>query len=253
MREVEIWNHYQCVSNNPDPQSAKRVDFREKNSFAIKAYGKNSPELSIIVPAYNESMRIESTLASINNSLVSSDIPVEVILVDNGSSDQTKEIAQDFGVNVIKEQSKGIGYARQTGLESVRSTSSYILTTDADSVVPQSWIRQHYSALQDSNVVYTYGGIRFLIDEETSKLTNVIFPFYLAARGLFRAAKSRLMAKNYVPATGVNSGFRKEEAMASGGYRKELAALEDYYLAIDLIQSTGGVSQKVKATVLTSA
>lgn len=252
MRGIEIWADYRGIlENNPDPQSAKRVDFREANSQAVKASENKVPQLAVIIPAYNEQERIECALASINNSLLCSGIPTEVIVADNGSVDQTGEIAKDFGAIVVREPLKGVGQARQAGLEAANTTTSCVLTTDADCVVPPNWIILHWLALNQPGVVCTYGGVRYLIDETISKSTEIIFASYLVASSIFRQVKDRFV--NYTPTRGPNTGFRKVEAIEAGGYRTDIDALEDFYLGIDLLKTPGGVARKVNATVLTSA
>ena len=54
------------------------------------------PFISIIIPAYNEAKRLSSTLEQISSYLQKQDYSYEIIIVENGSTDNTLEIAQEF-------------------------------------------------------------------------------------------------------------------------------------------------------------
>ena len=58
-----------------------------------------SPFLSLIIPAYNEENRLQGTLDQVENFLQEQDFSYEVIVVENGSTDRTLEIAQEFSEN----------------------------------------------------------------------------------------------------------------------------------------------------------
>ena len=75
--------------------------------------------VSIVIPAYNE----ERYLGCCLQVLRAPSYPAsrfEIIVVDNGSSDGTAEIARRSGERVISEPRKGVAYARQTGFEAAR-------------------------------------------------------------------------------------------------------------------------------------
>jgi glycosyltransferase involved in cell wall biosynthesis len=93
-------------------------------------------ELSVVVPAYNEAESINDTLERITETLKKMKISHEVIVVDDGSTDQTKEIAQKHdGVLVVSHRSnRGYGAALKTGLRNARG--EWIFITDADGTYP---------------------------------------------------------------------------------------------------------------------
>jgi glycosyltransferase involved in cell wall biosynthesis len=68
-------------------------------------------KISVIIPVYNEADSIEKVLKDIPQSLVH-----EVVIVDNGSSDQSSEIAERCGATVLKEPRKGYGAACLKGI-----------------------------------------------------------------------------------------------------------------------------------------
>ncbi len=93
--------------------------------------------VSVVVPAYNEERYLGRCLAALARQTYPAD-RFEVIVVDNGSTDATAELARRYGVRVIAEPRKGVAYARQTGFEAARG--EVIASTDADTVVPPFWV-----------------------------------------------------------------------------------------------------------------
>ncbi len=94
-------------------------------------------KISLIIPAYNEEKYIADCLEyALKNSLGGF---YEIIVVDNGSSDKTKEIAETFpGVRVVREKEKGITKARQRGF--IEAKSDIIAYIDADTRMPDGWV-----------------------------------------------------------------------------------------------------------------
>ena len=85
--------------------------------------------ISVVIPAYNAGRTIAPALESV---LAQSSLPEEIIVVDDGSADDTLEIASAFGgiVKVIKQANQGSAAARQTGTDEARG--DYIAYLDAD-------------------------------------------------------------------------------------------------------------------------
>ena len=95
--------------------------------------------LSIIIPAYNEEKRIPNTLLKLLNYLSTKSYQWEIILVDDGSTDRTSEIAREViknnSLTVIKNHlNQGKGYSVKRGVLS--STGNVLLFSDADLSTP---------------------------------------------------------------------------------------------------------------------
>ena len=86
--------------------------------------------LSIIIPAYNEEAYLPATLDAINTAITSD---AEVIVVDNMSTDATRQIAEERGANVIMETERNIGKVRNTGAGA--ASGDVLIFIDADSIV----------------------------------------------------------------------------------------------------------------------
>jgi dolichyl-phosphate beta-glucosyltransferase len=101
-----------------------------------------NPQLSIIIPAFNEEERIGRTLDRIFSFLDESGLSAEVIVIDDGSSDTTSAVAEariaekgNSGSRVIRyDANRGKGYAVRLGMKS--SAAPILLFTDADLSTP---------------------------------------------------------------------------------------------------------------------
>jgi cellulose synthase/poly-beta-1,6-N-acetylglucosamine synthase-like glycosyltransferase/peptidoglycan/xylan/chitin deacetylase (PgdA/CDA1 family) len=109
-----------------------------------------APPVSIVVPAFNEAEVIESAVRS----LAASDYPeVEVIVVDDGSSDGTGEIVAGLGldrVRLLAEENRGKPAALNTGVAAARH--ELIVTVDADTVFEPGTLRRLVQPFRDERV-----------------------------------------------------------------------------------------------------
>jgi dolichyl-phosphate beta-glucosyltransferase len=105
-----------------------------------------SPEASVVVPAYNEAARIGSTVERISRYFEKSGVSCEILVVDDGSADETAEIARakNAGV-VVLDKNRGKGAAVRAGVLASRGTA--ILFTDADLSTPIEQFRPFWEKL----------------------------------------------------------------------------------------------------------
>ena len=90
---------------------------------------------SLIIPAYNEEEGLEQTLKDIRQMSAESGLDFEIIVIDDGSSDKTKEVAESFGAFVISNSTNmGYGYSLKKGIEAGKN--EYLVTLDADATYP---------------------------------------------------------------------------------------------------------------------
>ncbi len=96
--------------------------------------------VSFVIPAHNEEKYIGECIESILETRKGWEQETEIIIVDNASTDRTREIAEKYpGVRVIYEPNKGLTKARQRGLR--EATGNLVAYIDADSRVPSAWLR----------------------------------------------------------------------------------------------------------------
>ena len=109
------------------------------------------PFLSIVIPAYNEAGRIVSSLEAIQQYAEGKDFSVEVIVVDDGSTDNTVEVASaQAGVRVLRNQgNRGKGFSVRHGVLEARG--ELILFTDADLSAPIEEADKLLAAMESSH------------------------------------------------------------------------------------------------------
>ncbi len=112
------------------------------------------PFLSVVVPAYNEFLRIGKSLKNIRRYLESKDFASELIVVDDGSTDRTpellREVAASFpAMRVLRnEPNRGKGFSVRRGVLDARG--ELILFTDADLSAPIEDVDKLLAAIQSS-------------------------------------------------------------------------------------------------------
>src|SRR5579863_8732125 len=98
------------------------------------------PRLSIVIPAYNEALRIGRTLELISHYLKTRQFSAEVIVVDDGSSDHMEEVLRQAraGFSAMKvirnERNRGKGFSVRRGV--LEAQGQFVLFTDADLSAP---------------------------------------------------------------------------------------------------------------------
>jgi glycosyltransferase involved in cell wall biosynthesis len=113
--------------------------------------------ISIVIPVYNEAERIAACLESIAAQTVT---PLEVIVVDNNSTDATVSIARSFPfVRVITAKCQGVIHARNRGFNAARG--EIIGRIDADTRLPADWVQQVQNIFAESRVAAISGSVRY--------------------------------------------------------------------------------------------
>ena len=107
--------------------------------------------LSVIIPVFNEATYLPSTLDSIQRASAHlrdrSDVDVEVIVVNNNSTDETAAVAESMGATVVGEPVQGIGRARNRG--ACVAEGDVLVFVDADVAVPPTLFEAIYTAMSD--------------------------------------------------------------------------------------------------------
>jgi len=108
---------------------------------------KEYPFISVIVPVLNR----ENDIGRCINSLLALDYPsFEIIVVDNGSTDKTRDIISRYPVKMVVEQKRGAYAARNTGIR--LAEGEIIAFTDSDCVVDKDWLKNLVKNYSDEKV-----------------------------------------------------------------------------------------------------
>ncbi|HFI0632442.1 TPA: glycosyltransferase family 2 protein [Streptococcus suis] len=130
-------------------------------------------KVSIIVPVYNASTTIEKCLLSIVNQSLDN---LEVILVNDGSKDNSLEILERFEekyqtIRMISKENEGAAIARNIGIKMARG--EYILFVDSDDYIQPDYAEQFYQRIKSSGADIVIGGLR-RVDKDGKVLGEIL-------------------------------------------------------------------------------
>jgi len=116
------------------------------------------PNLSVIIPAYNEQENISECLSSINQSAYPSE-KLEIIVVDDGSADKTCEIvSKQKNILLIKKNHTGKSDTLNEGIKAAKF--DYVLIVDADTKLDKNCLRQVVRPLAEKGVAASTGNVK---------------------------------------------------------------------------------------------
>jgi glycosyltransferase involved in cell wall biosynthesis len=206
--------------------------FEEINTRLDKLLGGQQPIVSVVIPAWNEGTNIVRTLYSLSQSKVL--FPVEIVVVNNNSTDETGELISRFHVKSIFEKNIGCGSARQAG--QVAASGKYILMGDADVFYPSAWIDGMTRKLRQPGVSCVYGRYSFL--GTATKRRWQLF-LYESARDVL--VEVRHIHRPFMNSLGMTMGYVKEYGLKARFVNKKIRG-EDGRMCYDLM-SYGKVVQ----------
>ena len=155
------------------------------------------PCVSVIIPVYNSEKTLKRTLDSVLGQTINN---IEVIIIDDGSSDGSREIINNFKkkdsrVKIIFQKNSGVSSARNRGIEIAEG--KYIVFVDSDDYIDKNMIKIMYSSAYEDNfdvaccgmiMESVYGNIKILptnekliIKSEYDKFKNIYLFAYIEA------------------------------------------------------------------------
>ncbi|MDO9097968.1 MAG: glycosyltransferase [Candidatus Methanoperedens sp.] len=180
------------------------------------------PELSVIVPVFNEAKYLEATLQTIVNQ--NTNVPYELIVSENGSTDESIDIAKKYTRHVLNCEERGIGAARHFGAVHASETSKYFLFIDADTHIPGYYLAYLYETFKTYPDLIAFStGFKFSELSEQIKVAESIANKYFIMRDILRS----------VTLPGFNTAVRREAYFKCGGYRNVLLEDVDFSRRID--------------------
>jgi cellulose synthase/poly-beta-1,6-N-acetylglucosamine synthase-like glycosyltransferase len=200
------------------------------------------PKVTFLVPAHNEERCLERTLDSILQVDYSS---YEVIVVDDGSSDRTYQLARRYasrGVRVVSRVNGGKAAALNLGLFFARG--DIIVTVDADSLVSRDCLKELVKLFTDPRVMAVCGNVKVL--NRVNLLTRLQALEYIVDINIAKRAFDVFGSTMVVP--GVLGAFRREALESVGRYDPDTLT-EDFDATLKILKA-GSV---VQATALAEA
>lgn len=150
------------------------------------------PQISVIIPALNAEERIACTLESLVNQTIFASL--EIIVIDDGSTDKTGEIAKSFAekhdnIIVISEENSGVSAARNKGLDLAKG--EYIGFVDADDVIDENYYENLLRAAKDNNSDIATTG--FTVGRKSAAAIENIYAYSLKVFEREEAVKAFLL------------------------------------------------------------
>lgn len=181
-----------------------------------------SRRVSVVIPCFNHARYLGEALDSVLNQRCDR---LEVVVVDDGSTDDTASVAASFPVRVVSQANQGLPAARNTGLAA--SAHEYVMFLDADDrLVPGSIDYQR--TMLDSHPTWAFvSGEHRYIDESGQIVKEWSGP------GVSSDHYKAMLRKNYIGCCDAVM-FRRESLLAVGGFDTTFRACEDYDLYLRL-------------------
>ncbi len=171
-------------------------------------------KVSIVIPLYNQA---EFVGQCIESALVQTYSNFEVIVVNDGSTDNSLEVARRYPVMIVDQTNKGLAGARNAGV--LNSTGQCILPLDADDWIDSTFLEKTVILMRESVGIVSTAMQRFGI-------LNQLFPAEI--RTLQQELKS-----NSIP---VCSLISRNAFLGTGGYNSCAPGYEDWHLWIDILK-----------------
>jgi glycosyltransferase involved in cell wall biosynthesis len=171
--------------------------------------------MTIVIPTYQQAAFLGEAIES----ALKQTIPCEVIVVNDGSTDDTQEVAERYPVKVIHQVNKGLASARNTGI--MNASDDYILFLDSDDILEPNCVEKILEVFNttDADVVAASFRTFGTSDETVILMSNpTIDDFKVANRAGYCAA------------------FKKSVLLEVGGYSPRMTyGYEDLHLWFDLL------------------
>ncbi|MGB9716429.1 MAG: glycosyltransferase [Thermodesulfovibrionales bacterium] len=183
-------------------------------------------KISIIIPTFNSSKELTKCLESLKNQTFNNK-NYEVIIIDDGSNDDTKDVVAEYPVKYIYQKNRGPAAARNNGV--THAQGNIVLFTDADCEPQPNWIEEMIKPFNDPQVIGVKGAYK-------SKQKELIARFVQIE---YEHKYERMKKFKYIDFIDTYSaGYRKDVFMKYNGFdeRYPRASVEDQEFSFRLSQ-----------------
>lgn len=196
-------------------------------------------KLSFVIPAFNEEKLIVSTVMSIRVECTGA-VEHEIIVVDNGSTDNTAKLAAAAGARVVHEERKGVVFARQRGFEEAKYP--LVCNIDADSALPKGWLKAALRPLDNPKVCAVTGPLYYY---DLPLLTRALtLGYYVFAVLAMKTLGASLQGGNCI--------IRRDDLVAIGGYDTAIEFYGEDTMTAKRLKGRGKIKFVPRMRVLSS-
>lgn len=191
---------------------------------------KQMPKVTVIIPCYNRDNFIQKTVDSVLNQTY---FNIEIVVVDDGSTDSTRQILDSYGdsIEILEHPGrKNKGQSASINLAMRSTESEYVALLDSDDLFAPNKIKQQVAYLEenpDIGLVYSNG---FAIDEEGRKLYEIYQKGHVE-----KSDPNRVLLDCYFLVPN-NSLVRHSAFNLAGGVDESLRSAQDHDMAIRLAE-----------------
>ncbi len=195
-------------------------------------------DASVIIPAYNSEKTIKECIKSLKSQSYRG--KYEIIVVDDGSSDRTKELAKKEGAVVISQNKAGPAKARNNGAK--KAKGKVLIFIDSDCVAENNWLEEMLLPFKSPDVVAVQGAYKTRQESLVAKFVQ----YEIEER-----YEKLLKSKNIDWVGSYSAAYRKEVFFSVGGFDESfpLASGEDPELSFKVSKSKGKIVFNPKAVV----
>jgi glycosyltransferase involved in cell wall biosynthesis len=183
------------------------------------------PTVSVVIPCFNQARYLPAAVASVR---AQSYAPIDCVVVDDGSTDDTAKVASMLGVRVVQQRNAGVSAARNAGLAAVRSHLVAFLDAD-DALLPDA-IATEVAALEGRPDAAAVVGRCQPMDAEGRALPSAHHE--VDAANLY----TEWLPRNFVWTPGA-AMFRRLALEEIGGFPADLGPAADYAVYLRLARS----------------
>ena len=172
------------------------------------------PQISFVVPAYNEEKQLPACIAAIRAELARTPCEAELIVVNNASTDGTGALAATMpGIRVVDQPIKGLVAARSAGFAATRG--ALVANIDADTLLPPGWLARVLAEFgRDPKLVALSGPYDY--HDVSPRVRWTARAFYGVAYGVYVVNRRVLGVGSMVQ--GGNFVVRRQSLVQAGGF-----------------------------------
>jgi glycosyltransferase involved in cell wall biosynthesis len=175
------------------------------------------PSVSVVVPVLNGAAVIGDLIAALLGQ-VGAPRAREIIIVDNGSWDGTRDIVRRHGVTLLEEPKRGPAAARNRGLAHARG--EVIAYLDADTLPTRRWLAELVAPFSDPEVILATG-------RTISYRPQTGAERFVAQKGFYETEERSMAFLTFPFVASRNMAVRREHSLAVGGWAEDMPSAED--------------------------